>query len=121
MKKSDITYIVGCAFAAAVSFFYCCVIFFGIKVPRYYPTLREWKWVNEKDIPSQGWYGIQSFAYIAGGIVALAVYLACKRAVSKEIELKPGTVKATALGTLAVVLVCMGYILFHEFHRWGTL
>ena len=121
MKKSDVTYIVGCTFSAAVSIFYCCIIFFKITVPRYYPTLHEWKWVNQKGIPSQGWYGIQSFAYIAGGIVAIAVYLACKRAGAKEIELKPGTVKSTALATIAVVLVCMAYILFHEFHRWGTI
>jgi len=121
MKKSDITYIVGCAFSAAVSIFYCCIIFFKITVPRYYPTLHEWKWVSQKGIPSQGWYGIQSFAFIAGGIVAVAVYLACKRANFREIELKPGTVKSTALATLAVVLVCMAYILFHEFHKWGTI
>ena len=121
MKKSDMTYMVGCAFTAAVSIFYSCIIYFKITVPRYYPTLHEWKWVNVKGIPSQGWYGIQSFAYIAGGIVAIAAYVACKRAGSKEIELKPGTIKGTALATLSVVLVAMGYILIHEFTRWGTI
>ncbi len=121
MKKSDATYIVGCAFSAAVSVFYCCVMFFGIKVPRYYPTLHTWKWVNEKSIPSQGWYGMQAFAYLAGGIVTLVVYLACKRTVSKETELKPGTVKTTALATLAVVIICMGYMLYHEFAKWQIL
>ncbi|MBL7185234.1 MAG: hypothetical protein ISS70_02835 [Phycisphaerae bacterium] len=121
MKKSDITYLAGCAFSAAVSIFYCCAIFFGIKVPRYYPTLHEWKWVNEKGIPSQAWYGMQGFAYITGGIVAIAVYIACRRAGSKEIELKGGTIKGAALATLSVILAAMGYILFHEFHRWGTI
>ncbi len=90
-------------------------------MPRYYPTLREWRWDKLPGVPSQGWYGMQSFAYIAGGIVAIAVYIACKRAGIKETELKPGTVKGTALATLSVVLVAMGYILFHEFTKWGTI
>lgn len=122
MKKSDITYLVGCAFAAAVSIFYCCIIHFKIKVPRYYPTLHQWKWWDKVEgVPSQGWYGIQSFAFIAGGIVAIAVYFACKRAEISQSELKSGTVKGTALATLAVVLVAMAYIMHHEFHRWGTI
>ena len=90
-------------------------------MPRYYPTLHEWRWDNVKGVPSQGWYGIQSFAYIAGGIVAIAVYIACKRTGNKDTELKPGIVKGTALATLSVVLVAMGYIMFHEFTKWGTI
>ena len=121
MKKSDITYIVGCTFAAATSFFYCCVMLFHIKVPRYYPTLHTWKWANEKGIPSQGWYGMQVFAYLTGGIVALIVYLVCKHAVSKDVKVKPGTIKAIALTGLAVVLVCMGYMMYHEFAKWQIL
>ena len=122
MKKSDITYIVGCAFTAAVSVLYACMRFFRITVPRYYPTLHKWMWRDKVEgVPSQGWYGIQSFAFIAGGIVAIAVYIACKRAGAKQVELKPGTVKGTALATLAVVLLAMAYIMHHEFHRWGTI
>ena len=121
MKKSDITYVVGCAFIAAVSTFYCCTIHFKITVPRYYPTLHEWRWDKVEGVPSQGWYGIQSFAFMAGGIVAIAVYIACRRAGTKQTELKPGTVKGTALATLAVILLAMAYIMHHEFHRWGTI
>ena len=120
-KKSDITYLVGCAFTAAVSIFYCCIIGFKITVPRYYPTLHEWRWDKLPGVPSQGWYGIQSFAYIAGGIVAIAVYITCKHAGSREIVLKPGIIKGAALATLSVVLVAMGYIMLHEFHKWGTI
>ncbi len=121
MKKSDITYLVGCAFTAAVSIFYCCIIQFKITVPRYYPTLHEWRWDKVAGVPSQGWYGIQSFAFIAGGIVAIAAYIACKRAGVKQTELKPKTVRGTAFATLAVVLLAMAYIMHHEFHRWGTI
>lgn len=121
MKKSDTTFIVGCSFATAVSFFYCCTMWFTIKLPRYYPTLHVWKWGNEKSIPSQGWYGMQIFAYLTGGIVALIVYLLCKRAGAKDGELKQGTTKAIALTTLGAVITCMGYMLYHEFHRWQIL
>lgn len=117
MKKSDITYMVGCTFAAATAFFYFCVMFFGITVPRYYPTLHQWKWVNEKGIPSQGWYGMQAFAYLTGGIVALVVYILCKRA-SNQTELKAGTIKITAVGSCIVILLCMAYMMHHEFARW---
>lgn len=122
MKKSDITYLVGCAFTAAVSIFYCCIIHFKVKVPRYYPTLHKWMWWDKVEgEPSQGWYGIQSFAFIAGGIVAVAVYLACKRAAASQSELKSSIVKGTAAATLAVVFIAMAYIMHHEFHRWGTI
>ena len=122
MKKSDLTYIVGCAFTAAVSIFYCGIIHFKITVPRYYPTLHKWMWWDKVEgVPSQGWYGIQSFAFIAGGIVAVVVYLVCKRAGAGDVELKPGKIKVTALATLAVVLLAMAYIMHHEFHRWGTI
>ncbi len=118
MKKSDITYIVGCTFAAATAFFYFCVMFFGVTVPRYYPTLHEWKWVNDKDIPSQAWYGMQAFAFLAGGIAALIVYILCKRAVSNQTGLKPGTIRKTAVSTIVVVVFCMGYMMYHEYTKW---
>ena len=121
MKKSDITYIVCCAFAAAVSIFYACMRFFRITVPRYYPTLREWRWGKTEGIVSQGWYGIQSFAFVAGGIVAVAVYIACKRAGANQSELKSSMVKGLAVATIGVVLVAMGYIMYHEFHGWGII
>jgi hypothetical protein len=123
MKKSDLTYIVGCAFTAAVSIFYCCIIHFKITIPRYYPNLHKWMWFDKiEGEPSQGWYGMQGFSFIVGGIIALAAYIACKKAgAGKQIELKPVTVKGTALATITVVLLAMAYIMQHEFHRWGTI
>ena len=121
MKKSDITYIVCCAFAATVSVFYACMRFFRITVPRYYPTLHEWRWGKTEGVVSQGWYGIQSYAYIAGGIVAVAVYIVCKKAGSSRAELKSGTIKGLAAATIGVVLLAMGYIMYHEFHGWGII
>ena len=121
MKKSDVTYIVGASFAAAVSFFYCCTMWFAIKLPRYFPTLREWKWGKVEGVPSQGWYGMQGFAYLMGGIVALVVYFLCRRAGSKDGDLKPGKARNIALATLGVIVACMGYMLYHEFQKWQIL
>ena len=121
MRKSDIAYVVGCAFAAATAFFYCCVMWFGIKLPRYYPTEHVWKWVKEQGVPSQGWYGMQAFAYLTAGLVALGTYLALKRYVPEKTELTAKTAWVVGVATIAVVLACMGYIMYHEFSKWDIL
>jgi len=121
MKKSDITYIVCCASAAAISIFYACMRFFSITVPRYYPTLHEWRWGKTEGLTSQGWYGIQTYAFIAGGIVAIAAYFACKRAGANQTELKSSTVRGVAVATIGVIVAAMGYIMYHEFHGWGII
>ena len=71
MKKSDITYVVASVFAAMTGIFYCCTMWFGIKLPRYYPLEHTWKWIKEKGLPSQGWYAKQVFAFAAAGAVAV--------------------------------------------------
>lgn len=121
MKKSDIAYTVGCSFTAAVSFFYCCTMWFSIKLPRYYPTLHEWKWGKVEDFPSQDWYGAQVFAYLTGGIVALVVYILCRRAGSKDVGLKPGTTRNIALAAIGVIIFCMGYTFYYEATDWQIL
>jgi cbb3-type cytochrome oxidase subunit 1 len=89
MKKSDVTYIVGATLVAFTNLFYCCTMWFHIKLPRYYPRLRTWKWFSKiEGEPSQGWYGMQAFAFLAAGIVALIVYLILKRVVPAETSLK---------------------------------
>jgi len=120
MKKSDITYIVGSAFAAATAFFYCCTMWFHIKLPRYYPTEHTWKWAKEEGVPSQGWYGMQAFAYLAAGAVAVIVYLVLKRGALNQVNLEPGATKLLGVTTTVLVMVCMGYILYHEFAKWGV-
>jgi hypothetical protein len=120
MKKSDITYVVGSVFAAMTCFFYSCVMWFGIKLPRYYPTEHTWKWVKEKGIPSQGWYGMQGFAFLAAGIVSIIVYFILKRSLSSETNLKPALTKTLGVVTILIIVICMGYILYHEFNKWGV-
>ena len=120
MKKSDVTYVLSATFVAFTSLFYCYTMWFAIKLPRYYPLERTWKWVNEKGVPSQGWYGMQAFAFLAAGIVTFIVYLVLKRVVSIETSLKP--VHTRILGAVAVltVIICLGYMLYYEFNRWGV-
>lgn len=121
MKKSDLTFIVGSVFIALTSLFYCSTIWFAIKLPRYYPLEHVWKWTNERGVPSQGWYGMQGFAFLAAGLVSVAVYLALKALRGPEDGLKPGLVRGVAVVTLLIVLVSMTYLLYHEFRKWGIL
>lgn len=119
MKKTDRTYVLGTVFAAATSLFYCCTNWFHIQLPRYYPLEHTWKWVNERGVPSQGWYGMQAFAYICGGLVTLIVYLLLKYTGSKEVELKPLSARWLAVGAMVIIIVCMAYILHYEYSKWG--
>ncbi len=79
MRKSDLTYILVSVFVSMTALFYCCTMWFSIRLPRYYPLEHTWRWMNEKGVPSQGWYGMQAFAFLAGGIVTLMAYLALSR------------------------------------------
>lgn len=124
MKKSDITYIVGVVFAAMTSFFYCCTRWFGIigkNLPRYYPVEHTWKWVKEPNVPSQGWYAMQVFAFVCAGVVALVVYLLLKRRSGNEAFLAPRLTKALGLAAVGLIMVCMAYIIYYEFDKCGIL
>jgi len=120
VKKPDVTYVLGAAFMASTSFFYCCTMWFAVKLPRYYPLERTWKWVNEKGVPSQGWYGMQAFAFLAAGIVTFIIYFVLKRAVSAEASLKPAYTRILGAAAILTVIICMGYMLYYEFEKWGV-
>ncbi len=120
MKRADAVYLFSSIFVALTNLFYCCTMLFHIKLPRYYPLEHTWKWVNEKGVPSQGWYGMQAFAFLAAGIVALIAYVAIKRIVSSEANLKPAQIRMFGVVTGLIVVVCMGYMLHYEFSRWGV-
>jgi len=121
MKKSDVTYILSAAFMAFTSLFYCCTMWFTIKLPRYYPLEHTWKWIKEKGVPSQGWYGMQVFAFLAAGIVTFIIYLVLKRVYSAETSLKPIQTRVLAVVTILTVIICLAYMLYHEFAKWGIL
>lgn len=121
MRKSDLTYLL-CSFSvAAVSVFYCATMWFSIKLPRYYPLEHVWKWAKEKGVPSQGWYGMQAFAYLATGITTLLLCLVLKAARSRETRLPPAVVKGVGVAATVIAIACMGYMLYHEFCKWGIL
>jgi hypothetical protein len=121
MKKSDVTYILSAAFIAFTSLFYCCTMWFAIKLPRYYPLEHTWKWIKEKDVPSQGWYGMQVFAFLAAGIVTFVIYLILKRIDSAQAGLKPTQTRILAVVAILTVIICLGYMLYHEFAKWGIV
>ena len=139
MKKSDATYIIGSIFSAMTAFFYCCTMWFSIRLPRYYPLQHSWKWVNEKGVPSQGWYGMQAFAFLAAGVVTLVVYFFLKRGGTAipstalraglavfsragspcHTTLKPAQTKILGVVVTLIIVICMAYMLYHEFDKWG--
>lgn len=118
MKKADLTYLVGSVFIALTALFYCSTVWFKIAVPRYYPLEHTWKCVNQKGVISQGWYGMQGFAFLAAGIVTLLVYLTLRRSCAQDTALSPAATRWIAVITLVIVLPCMGYLLYYEFARW---
>ena len=120
MRKSDFIYIACSVFAALTAFFYCCTMWFSIKLPRYYPLEHTWKWVNEKGAPSQGWYGMQAFSFLAASIVTLAVYFIIWRSNSTGTALRPEVIKVLGIAVTAILITCMGYMLYHEFDKWGV-
>ena len=120
MKKSDVTYILSAAFVAFTSLFYCCTMWFAVKLPRYYPLEHTWKWANEKGVPSQGWYGMQAFAFLGAGIVTFILYLVLKRITPADTNLKPTHTKILGIAAILITIICLGYMLYHEFEKWGV-
>jgi len=120
MKKSDMTYIICSVFSATTAFFYFFAMWLGIKLPRYYPLEHTWKWIKEQGVPSQGWYAKQVFAFLAAGIVTLVVYLILKCSIPAETKLKPALCKTLGVVVTLIVIVCMGYMLYYEFDKWGV-
>lgn len=118
MKKSDVTYFLGAAFMALTSFFYCCTMWFSIRLPRYYPMEHTWKWINEKGVPSQGWYGMQVFAFLAAGIVTFILYIVLKRSTSTDTNLRPAYAKMLGVAAILITTICLGYMMYHEFEKW---
>ena len=119
MKKADIVCIVASVYAAATAFFYCFPALFSMQLPRYYPVEHMWKMGKTPNMISQGWYGMQGFAYLAAGIVAVITYFILKATVKKD--LNPSTIKLMGLTMCIVICVCMAYIMCHEFRKWGII
>jgi len=78
----------------------------------------SWRWFNQKEGPSQGWYGMQVFAFLAAGIVTAVVYLGLKRVTPADASLKPTLTKSLGVVVTVIIVVCMLYMLYHEFDRW---
>jgi len=120
MKKSDITYIICSVFSAMTAFFYFFAMWLHIRLLRYYPLEHTWKWVKEEGVPSQGWYAKQVFAFLAAGVVTLVVYFILKRYILAETYLKPALTRILGLVVTLIVIICMGYMLYYEFDKWGV-
>ena len=119
MKKGDVVCVVGSVYAAATAFFYCWPMWFSwLTLPRYYPEEHLWRMGKVQGAISQGWYGKQGFAYVAAGVVALVVYFLIKRFAKND--LRAGTIKLVGVVMSVVIVVCLSYIMFYEFRKWGV-
>jgi ABC-type Fe3+-siderophore transport system permease subunit len=121
MKKGDIVYIVGSVFAAVTAISYSITMcrWFPVNLPRYYPTEHVWRLGATDGMISQGWYGMQGFAFLAGGIAAAIAYVILKK--SARHDLKPLAIRFTGVVTIAAILLSMAFMLYHEFDKWGIL
>jgi hypothetical protein len=115
MKNSDLTYILTGVFISAASFFYCLPKWFSITLPRYYTLEHTWKFGKEPGTISQGWYSAQLFAYVLAAVTTLVVFLFIKYFSRKK------GIKLSAVLSISVVIVCMIYLLWHEYSKWGIL
>lgn len=120
MKKSDLSYIICSVYISMTAFFYAGASWLGLKLPRYYPLEHTWKWAKEKGVPSQAWYAKQFFAFLAAGAVTLVVYFILKQRTSSETDLKPTLIKIIGMAATFILIICMGYLLYHEFSKWGV-
>jgi len=121
MKKSDLGYILCVTYSTLTAFFYCCTIWFKIRLLRYYPLEHTWKWIKEPLVPSQGWYGMQAFAFLAAGVVTFIIYLVLKPSLRQQnMSLKPAWAKGLGVLSLIIILFCLGAMLQHEFADWGV-
>jgi hypothetical protein len=119
MRKSDRTYILVSVFVSLTAFCYWCTVRFPIPLPRYYPLEHVWKWVNEKGVPSQGWYGMQAFAYLAAGVVTLAVCGVLSRPKTGDRPIRPAALKVFGVLATLIVVACLSLMLHEEFAKWG--
>jgi len=121
MRRPDLGYILAAVGAAAAAVFYCVPGWVHLTLPRYYPVQHEWRWGKTAGVPSQGWYGAQVFAFLAAAVVAGAVYLVLRRRCRAEAPgLSTGATAAIAVLAVLLILASMGYMLQHEFAKWGV-
>jgi hypothetical protein len=121
MKKSDLAYVLSCIFGGIYSLSYCAKTWFHINLPRYYPLEHTWKMVNEKGVPSQGWYGTTAFAFVVSAAVTLIAYLVLRSKQPTETSLNPAVVKTIGIVSVLAIISGMVFMSLHEFLKWGIL
>jgi hypothetical protein len=121
MRKSDLAYVIGCAFLSIFSLAYCATLWFHLKLPRYYPLEHTWKMVKEPGVPSQGGYGMVAFAFLTSLVITSLLYVAIRSLRSAERGLTPFFAKVIGGISILVLLGCMVYLALHEFMKWGIL
>jgi hypothetical protein len=121
MRKSDVAYLLGCAFLSLFSLAYCSTIWFHLKLPRYYPLEHIWKLIKEQGVPSQGWYGMVAFALVSSAVLTFLVYAVGRSFWRRGKQPTPACTKTIGAISVLILLACMAYVAIHEFSKWGIL
>jgi hypothetical protein len=120
MKRSDMTYIITSLYASLAGIFYFGIMYFHITVLRYYPLENFWALGKTEGKISQGWYGMQLFAFAAAAIVTFIVYLTLKLS-ARDFELKPTMTKGIGIITSMIVVTCLVFIMLYQFEHWHII
>ncbi len=123
MRTSDRTFILVSIYIISTAMFYSSVRWFGSyftpRLPRYYPLDHCWRLGKLAGHPSQGWYGMQAFAFIMAAIVTFNIYVLLVKPAANRGDLKPGTIKLLSITTVIAMIYTLSHMVWHEFHHWG--
>lgn len=121
MKTSNAIYFSGCVLLIIFALSYCAVPLFHLKLPRYYPTLRQWKTVKEADVPSMGWYGQTVFAFLLSVPISVLVFFIFSHSFKKELPDTSIWYKLAGGIAVGAVLLMMVFFAWHEYDVWVIL
>ena len=118
MKTKDVVYFSVCAFLVAFALSYCAVPVFHLQLPRYYPTLGQWRLTTEKEYPSMAWYGQTGFAMLLGTAVGVLAYLLFRYILKYQLPDRSIWYRLAGVAAIASILLALFYFLWYEGHRW---
>ena len=112
MKKTDAGLFTAIGFPVLFAIAYASIMYFKIKVPRYFPLEHAWAYSSSPGKIAQGWYGMFAFAFLSALIIALIGYfLLC----SKKMKSTPAILNALSALSFLLIAFSLVWFILHEF------
>jgi hypothetical protein len=111
MKKSDAAFITAAVFSAAFTIAYAVIMYFKIKVPRYFPVEHAWAYSTQPGKIAQGWYGMFALAFVAALIISLIAFCILR---SDKFKSNPAILKTVSVTSLLIISFLMVWFVLHE-------